>query len=299
MKKILSWIKLKFLNLFQDRLIFKPFPSNVAAMKEPHEYGLRKVTAEDIKTEDGISIHLWTKEPEKDNPVFVVFHGNTGHFGDVGTPKPDENYDPEYRIKLLAEITSRGCGLVAVSCRGYGKSTKAAPNEEGFILDVRAVAKYVLDEKKYPPGKIIILGESLGSAVAMIMAEVMTAAGKPPAIVATIASFSSMKAKVMELHPDLLEDDIERNVRHKFDSERRMKMLNDETHLYIAHPAEDMVTGKGHSKKLADIAKKHGLKVTYTELAEAGHITWDAKEVVSGALEAYQMHGKTMDEISK
>lgn len=300
LKKLLHNIKIKFLNLMQDKLIFKPLPSNVTPMKEPNEYGLDQVSAQDIQAEDGVSIHLWLKDPEDENsPVFIIFHGNTGHFGDVGARKKGETHDPQYRIRLLEDIVKRGYGIIAVSLRGFGKSGKAKPGEEGFAKDIKAVIKFALEEKKFHSNRIILLGESLGAAVAMMAAEEMTRIDKPPAVVAKVAAFSSMKWKVLELHPDLLEEKVEKAIRHKFDSEHRIKMLSEKTHLYIAHPSEDAVTGKHHSKKLADLAKEHGLKVTHTELAGAGHITWSPKEVISGVLEVYEMHQKAKEKIKK
>jgi len=294
LRAIYHWIKLRFLGLLQDQIIFKPGHGKLDKMKNPEEYGLSGAKTVDIKTEDGAFIHLWVKEPDEDKkPLFVVFHGNTGHFGDVGKPKSGELHDARYRIKLLKTILETGSGIVAVSLRGFGKSSRIKPSEEGFIKDVKAVTDFVLLEKGFQNDRVIILGESLGASIAMIMAEAMTLIDKPPALVAKIAAFSSLKWKVIELHPDLSEQDVERSLKHRFDSEERLKNLKEATHLFIMHPEDDQVTGKFHSKKLADLAKEAGLLFTHKEIT-GGHITWDANEVVSNIMETYDKHIKTL-----
>ncbi len=283
-RKLFSAIKLLYLRHRQEARIFRPDHHIVDPMLAPSEYGL-SASPVDITTEDNIRIHLWVKQPDSNKPLFIFFHGNTGHFGDVGQPDTGEEYDPQYRINLLKEIEKKA-GYIAVSLRGYGVSDKVASTEEGFVKDTRAVINYALDGLKTPHQRVILAGESLGAAVAMIAAEEMTIMDRPPAMVAIIAAFSSMKWKVIELHPDLSPEAVERSLRHKFDSEERIKKLGRDTSFYIAHPGDDEVTLKDHSRKLTEIAKEAGLDVTYEELA-GGHITWEPKQVVDGVLERY------------
>ena len=54
--------------------------------------------------------------------------------------------------------------------RGYGKST-GSPTENGLIADGVAVVNWALSVAKMPPERIVLLGQSLGTAVATAVAE--------------------------------------------------------------------------------------------------------------------------------
>ena len=60
--------------------------------------------------------------------------------------------------------------VVAVDYRGFGYST-GSPDEKGLIIDGIATVKWALDVAKIPPKKIVLLGQSLGTAVATAVAE--------------------------------------------------------------------------------------------------------------------------------
>ena len=59
---------------------------------------------------------------------------------------------------------------MTVDYRGYGKST-GSPTEAGLIIDGISLVKYALKVAHIPPARIIIIGQSLGSAVATAVAE--------------------------------------------------------------------------------------------------------------------------------
>lgn len=287
MKNPLSWIKLKALGRFQEKLIFKPDHHKVDPMRHPESYGLAGVIPVDIHTKDHVTLHLWQKLPEDETkPLFIIFHGNTGHFGDVGKPTAGEEYDPQYRIALLKAILESGAGLLAVSLRGYGLSHRTEPSEEGFIRDVDAVIDYVQKDMQIAHHRVILLGESLGAAVAMIAAEDMTLRNTPPAVVTTIAAFSSMKAKALEIHPDLDHGALESALRHRFNSEERLTKMRKDTHFYLTHPADDETTGKEHTKRLAALASEYGLTLTHEEIP-GGHITWNPRIILDNILKLY------------
>ena len=59
---------------------------------------------------------------------------------------------------------------MAVDYRGFGYST-GSPDEKGLIIDGIATVKWALDVAKIPPERIVLLGQSLGTAVATAVAE--------------------------------------------------------------------------------------------------------------------------------
>ena len=59
---------------------------------------------------------------------------------------------------------------MTIDYRGYGKST-GSPSEAGLISDGVAVVDWALNIAKIPPERIILLGQSLGTAVATAVTE--------------------------------------------------------------------------------------------------------------------------------
>ncbi|KAJ4017971.1 hypothetical protein NW752_001881 [Fusarium irregulare] len=59
--------------------------------------------------------------------------------------------------------------VLAFDYRGYGKST-GSPSEEGIITDAVTIADWALRTAGIPPERIVVFGQSLGSAVAIALA---------------------------------------------------------------------------------------------------------------------------------
>lgn len=97
---------------------------------------------------------IWHVPPEAGKPVFLYFHGNAGAL--------------DLRAARFRALTADGSGLVALSYRGYGGST-GKPSEAGLLAD--ADAAYAFAASRYQPERIVLWGESIGSAVATALAE--------------------------------------------------------------------------------------------------------------------------------
>jgi fermentation-respiration switch protein FrsA (DUF1100 family) len=126
------------------------FPS--AERVAPAQAGLAAAEELVLATADGERVIAWHVPPRDGRPVIVYFHGNGGHLGHRAT-----------RFRALAEL---GYGLVALSYRGYGGSS-GRPMEKGIMLD--AAAAHAEAARRYP-GRIVLWGESLGTAVAVSLA---------------------------------------------------------------------------------------------------------------------------------
>lgn len=277
---VYSWLKLHYLAAMQDRLIFKPSHKRILELQDPEQYGLKNTESVHIKTSDQLTLHGWL-HLRPNMPLVFIYHGNKGHFGDVGKPRRNESFDRAYRILLLKTLQEAGFSFFAVTMRGYGASSRVKPSEAGFSRDTEAVARYIKQQPNAPAAtEWIILGESLGASVAMIMADQMTQSGTPPAMIVSIAAFHSIVAKVRDQHPDLAEERVLAKLRHRFHTAEHMKRLSGETRILLLAPELDDVTPKHHSERLAEIAEDAGLNYRYIELREAGHITWKPDDIV-------------------
>jgi len=85
--------------------------------------------------------------------VVINFHGNAGHLADG------------HRVQIYRSLTnlSPKVHIITIDYRGFGYST-GSPHEAGLIADGITVVNYVLS-LGIPPSKIVLLGQSLGTAV--------------------------------------------------------------------------------------------------------------------------------------
>jgi fermentation-respiration switch protein FrsA (DUF1100 family) len=108
-----------------------------------------------IHTPDGVSLHAWLVPASEGRPVVLFCHGNGGNIQDcLGT------------IRILHELDLH---LLIFDYRGYGDSS-GRPSEGGTYRDVQAVWRYLVGERGFAPGEIILFGRSLGAAVAAHLA---------------------------------------------------------------------------------------------------------------------------------
>ncbi len=120
----------------------------------PESVDVVGATVETLTTPDGEKIRVWYAPAAEGKPTILYFHGNAGEIGD--------------RPLRFNYYHSRGLGVAYVSYRGYGGST-GSPTESGLITDANTVYDWLIAKGVAPAG-IALLGESLGSGVAVQLA---------------------------------------------------------------------------------------------------------------------------------
>ena len=135
---------------FENSLLY--FPVRELA-SSPEAHGLR-ADALALPTEDGETLAGWWIRGAGKRAV-LFFHGNAGNAAD--------RLD---RARILNERF--GLDVFLVDYRGYGRST-GSPSEDGLARDARAVLG-AARERGFAPDRIVLFGESLGSAVATRLA---------------------------------------------------------------------------------------------------------------------------------
>jgi uncharacterized protein len=136
--------------LFEESLLY--FPARELS-SSPRDHGLE---AEDVRpvAEDGVKLFGWWIRGEGRRAV-LFFHGNAGNAAD--------------RLDRVRILNRRfGLDVALVDYRGYGKS-EGSPSEKGLERDARAVYE-MARQRGFPPERILVFGESLGSAVAVGLA---------------------------------------------------------------------------------------------------------------------------------
>src|SRR5207249_2993433 len=115
-----------------------------------------RITDVSFPSAGGTALHGWYfAEPGADQ-VLLYCHGNAGNVSDCG------------QILLGFARACRSAALV-FDYPGYGKSA-GRPTEAGCYAAADAAYDWLVNEKKFPPGRVLLLGESLGGGVAVELA---------------------------------------------------------------------------------------------------------------------------------
>jgi abhydrolase domain-containing protein 12 len=115
----------------------------------------------------GLGFELLRDDP--DALLAIHFHGAGGNMG--------SGYRiPNYRA--LAAGNPDRIHILTFDYRGFGK-TPGVPTEQGLIQDAISVVDWALNVAKIPPSRILIFGQSLGTAVNMAVAESFASRDKP------------------------------------------------------------------------------------------------------------------------
>ena len=140
---------LALMYLFQRSLMYFPDTTRTPSAAA----GLPRAEEVTLTASDGESLIAWHVPPRDGKPVVLYFQGNAGA--------------SNLRVNRFSWLTADGTGLLALSYRGYGGST-GTPTEQGLIRDAQAA--YDFARARYDAKRIVLFGESLGSAVATALA---------------------------------------------------------------------------------------------------------------------------------
>jgi fermentation-respiration switch protein FrsA (DUF1100 family) len=189
----------------------------------PAAAGLPQAAEEILGTADGEKIIVWHVPPRGDKPVVLYFHGNGGALN--------------LRAGKFNAIVADGTGLLALSYRGYGGST-GKPSEAGLIAD--ADAAYAFAAARYPPDRIVLWGESLGSGVAVALA-----AGHPVGKLVLEAPFTSAVDVAAAVYPFM---PVRYLMKDQFRSDQRIGQVK--APVLVLHGARDRIVPIAFGERL-------------------------------------------------
>lgn len=172
------------LQAVQRALLFYPD----SARPDPGRWGASDFDLVEVRTEDGLDITGWYRPPgTADGRVVAIFHGNAGHIG--------------HRVFKARELAAAGLGVFLAGYRGFG-GNPGAPGEAGFMRDATAQLAW-LAGIGVTGGRLVLHGESLGTAVAVRLASGLAADGAPVAGLVLETPFTSL-ADVAQHHYPLV-----------------------------------------------------------------------------------------------
>jgi pimeloyl-ACP methyl ester carboxylesterase len=161
--------------LGQRQLLYHPNPN---PLRQTQVIGAQALT---LTTEDGERLQAWWLPPPHERaPVVLYLHGNGANL--------------DNRAGRIHALHQDGFGILALSWRGYGGST-GRPSEVGWAIDARRAYDELI-RRGVPASQIVVFGESLGSAHAL-----MLAAERPLAGLLLDSSFDSALSLAQAAYP--------------------------------------------------------------------------------------------------
>jgi hypothetical protein len=147
------WLTVAVLMVFFEESMIFPAPRYPTGDWEPDWLEKRDVNFE---SSDGTKLHGWYLEHREPRGYLLVCHGNAEHVA--------------YMADFLAALRSKyRLSVFAFDYRGYGRS-EGSPNEKGVLEDGEAALAWLAAEAGIEPSDVILLGRSLGGAVAVDLA---------------------------------------------------------------------------------------------------------------------------------
>jgi len=211
--------------VLQPKLLYFPERSHDAT---PEDAGLSYESVF-FKTTDGVKIHGWYVPSAQPRGAVPFCHGNAGNIS--------------HRLFFIDLLNRMGMSTLIFDYRGYGWS-EGKPTEEGTYRDAEAAWDYLVTDKKFKPGEIVILGRSMGGAIAA-----RTARERKPAALIVESTFTSVKDIGAEVYPFL---PVRWLSRYDYDAFGFLKGVA--CPVLIIHSPQDEIIPIHHGRKLFDAA---------------------------------------------
>lgn len=159
---------LAILFVFQSRFIY-PAPQEPAPLTPGYE-------EVELMTGDGLALRAFYREAAPGLPTVLYFHGNGGTLQGASVSN--------------AALVEAGIGALLIEYRGYG-GNPGSPSEQGLYADGEAALSW-LDAQRIASADIVVVGNSIGGAVAVEITSTLTERGTPPAAMILVAPFRSL-----------------------------------------------------------------------------------------------------------
>lgn len=218
----LLWVYLR-----QPARVFRPLRELVAA-PEAHGYTYEDVT---FSAADGVRLHGWFVPRPDARYVMLFLHGNTRNIS--------------WCMDSLELFHQLGFSTFLFDYRGYGRSD-GRPTEQGTYHDAKAAWDYLVQERAIDAARIVVLGRSLGGAIASWLA----ARHAPRALVieSTFLSFPDIAATRHPYLPARL------LARYDYPVKRYLREIR--SPVLVVHSRNDELIPYQHGRALYDLANE-------------------------------------------
>lgn len=202
------------------------------------------------------------------------------------------NYQPLYK-----NIVNKNIGVWAVEFSSYGTNKTKPISEDKLRKDIEIAYQYLLKTKGIKPQNIIVIGHSMGGALAANFASKHKDL-KSLILISPLYNIANLGSKFME--NKTLGEGIPKTLRIITDKVKPLKWLYGlsfstinklkkiKTPTYIIQSQNDSVTPINQAKHLAQTAEKYGILEKFITLPRGGHKVDSAKiNVISDILNPF------------
>ena len=215
-----------FTYIFQRNLLYHPKINNY--------YGDKLIVPIEklkIKTQDNVELLSWYHEKNfKVNKTILFLHGNAGTL--------------ENRIEKINHFGNMKVNFLIIAWRGFS-GNKGKPTEKGLYEDANSAIKW-LKSQGIAEKDIIFYGESLGTAVAIEIAQNKNFAG-----IILESPFTSMVDEGKDKYPFL---PVKLLLKDKYESDQKIK--NIKIPILIMHGVVDKIVPFYMGKKMYELANE-------------------------------------------
>jgi len=212
--------------IFQRDLLYHPTENNY--FNDKLQVSVEKVK---IVTEDKIELISWYHEKDIKNYKTILFlHGNAGSL--------------ENRIHKINHFKDMNVNFLIIAWRGFSEN-KGKPNESGLYEDARSAIRW-LNSKGIKEKNIIIYGESLGTGIAVEIAQNKSFAG-----IILESPFTSMIDVGKDKYPFL---PVKLMLKDKYESDK--KIINIKIPIMVMHGKLDNIVPFFMGKKIYQLARE-------------------------------------------
>lgn len=215
--------------LFQARLIYFPNVGRELAAT-PRDAGLDYEDVQ-LRSADNVVLNGWWVPTRDARGAVLILHGNAGNIS--------------HRIGYLTLFNRLHYATLLIDYRGYGKSG-GSPSEEGTYRDAEAAWLHLVETRKVNARDIVIVGESLGGAVATWLA-----AKYPPRALIIASAFTSVPDLGAQIYPWL---PVRLLARIRYDNLDRIAKIA--APVLVAHSRDDEIVPFAHGEALFAAARE-------------------------------------------
>ncbi len=213
------------LMLLEDRLVYLARPASAGWVKP----GKLQVDDVQFTSADGTKLHGWWVPVEGGEGAILFCHGQGGNLSS--------------RVELLQRLKRLNKPILIFDYPGFGHS-EGEPTEAGCYAAGDAAYDWLVQEKKIPPSRIVLLGKSLGGAIATDIAS-----RRPHRALVLVMTFTTIadagQHRFFFLPTSLL-------MHNRFDN--LSKIAHCPGPVFLAHGTEDRTIPIGQSETLYEAA---------------------------------------------
>ena len=209
-----------FLFFYQRKLLYYPSVNSRSIYTLDHQI-------EEIKIPSEKELIAWHYKKNENYKTLVFFHGNAG--------------DLSNRIYKLNELSKLNLNYLIFAYRGFNEN-EGMPSEEGLYKDAENVIKW-LKSKNILENKIILYGESLGTAVAIHTAQSKNFSG-----IILEAPFTSMVDLGQKYYPFF---PVKFLLKDKYESKKKLNLIN--SPVLVMHGEKDKIVPFYMGKQIFEI----------------------------------------------